>query len=56
MFRVGILTDKKRIEARTLTTREEVDDWILSFDKDEQLIKFRIECDGKLIETERGKI
>lgn len=55
MFRVGIVTNKGRIDAQNFNTRDEVDNFILSFDKDELLLHFRISEDGKVIETERGK-
>jgi hypothetical protein len=55
MFRCGIVTNKGRIEANNFSTRTEVDDYILSFDKDEIVTHFRIELDGVTIETERGK-
>lgn len=55
MFRVGIVTNKGRIEAKNFDTRDQVDDYILSFDNDETVTHFRIEQDGKLLETEKGK-
>lgn len=54
MYRAGIVTSKGRIEAKNFTTREEVDDYILSFFGDEVVTHFRIEKDGITIETERG--
>jgi hypothetical protein len=56
MYRVGITTDKGRIEAKNFPNREEVDNYILGFDGDEEALRFRIEKDGLLIETERGKL
>jgi hypothetical protein len=55
MFRVGITTNKGRIEALNFDTREQVDDFILSFDKEEILIHYRIKENNILIETEKGK-
>jgi len=55
MFRVGITTNKGRIEALNFDTREQVDDFILGFDKDEIITHYRIEENNVLIETERGK-
>jgi hypothetical protein len=55
MFRVGISTNKGRIEAQNFKTRSEVDDYILSFDKDEIVMHYRIEENGVVIETEKGK-
>lgn len=55
MFKVGIVTSKNRIEAKSFATREEVDDYILSFSGEEEVIHFRIEENGQIIETERGK-
>jgi len=55
MFRVGIVTNKGRIEAKNLSTRDEVDDYILSFDKEEIITHYRIEENGIIIETEQGK-
>lgn len=54
-YRVGITTNKGRIEAKNFSTREEVDNYILSFDGNEEVTHFRIEKDGVIIETERGK-
>jgi hypothetical protein len=54
MFRVGITTNKGRIEAKNFATRDAVDDWLLSFDKEEIVTRYRIEQDGVVIETERG--
>ena len=54
-WRVGIVTSKGRIEALNFDTREQVDDFILSFDKDEIITHYRIEENNVLIETERGK-
>lgn len=53
MFRVGIVDSKGKVEAKNFKIRDEVDNYILSF---ENLKHFRILKDGKLIETERGKI
>ena len=55
MFRVGIVTDKGRIEAKNFSTRDEADTYILSFPDTEKVIHYRIEKDGALIETEQGK-
>jgi hypothetical protein len=55
MFRVGIVTDKGRIEAKNFSTRDEADTYILSFPDIEKVIHYRIEKDGALIETEQGK-
>ena len=55
MFRVGIVTIKGRIEAETYNTREEVDNYILRLDEQEEVIRYRIEENGILIETEQGK-
>ena len=55
MFRVGITSNKGRIEARNFESREQVDDFILSFDKDEVITHYRIEENNILIETEKGK-
>jgi len=55
MFRVGIVTNKGRIEAQNFKTRDEVDNYILSFDKEETVTRFRIEENGVVIETEQGK-
>ena len=54
-WRVGITTNLGRIEARNFENRDEVDNYILSFDKDEIVTHYRIECDDKLIETEKGR-
>jgi hypothetical protein len=54
MFRVGIVTNKGRIEAQNFSTRDEADTYILSFDKEEIVTHYRIEKDGVIIETERG--
>jgi hypothetical protein len=55
MFRVGLTTNKGRIEARDFATRSEADDWLLSFDKDEIVLRYRIQNEkGELIETEKG--
>lgn len=56
MFRVGISTNKGRIEAKNFSTREEVDNYILGFCNDETIMHYRIELDGKLIETEKGRL
>lgn len=56
MYRCGIVTNKMRIEAKDFATREEVDNYILSFDGAEEVTHFRIEKDDILIETEKGKI
>lgn len=55
MFRVGIVTNKGRIEAKNFSTRDEVDNYILGFDGEELIDHYRIEENGKIIETERGK-
>lgn len=55
MFRVGIVTTKGRIEAKTFPTRDEVDTYILEMDVQEKVTRYRIEQDGKVIETEQGK-
>jgi hypothetical protein len=55
MYRVGIVTDKGRIEAKNFNTRAEVDDYILSFEN-EEVTHFRIEENSILIETEKGKV
>lgn len=55
MYRVGISTDKGRIEAKNFSTRDEVDDYILSFSEEEQILHYRIEQDGEVIETEQGR-
>ena len=55
MYRVGLTTNKGRIEAKNFSTREEVDNYILSFDSNEEVTHFRIEQDGITIETEKGK-
>jgi len=55
MFRVGIVTNKGRIEAKNFSTREEVDNYILSFCGEEEVTHYRIELNGKVIETEQGK-
>jgi len=54
-YRVGITTNKGRIEAHNFESREQVDDYILSFDKDEVITHYRIEENNILIETEKGK-
>ena len=56
MYRVGVVTNKGRIEAKNYSTREEVDNYILSFDGNEEVTHFRIEKDNVVIETERGKL
>ena len=56
MYRVGIVTNKGRIEAKSFETRDEADNYILSFDGEETVDHFRIELNGKTIETERGKV
>lgn len=53
-FRVGIVTNKGRIEAQNFETRDEVDNYILSFDGEEIITRFRIEENGIVIETEQG--
>ena len=53
-YRVGIVTNKGRIEAKNFATRGEVDDYILSFDSEEVITHYRIEEDNKIIETEKG--
>ena len=56
-YRCGIVTNKGRIESHDYMTRDEVDDYILSFDKEEVVTKFRI-IDleiNEVIETELGK-
>jgi hypothetical protein len=55
MYKVGIVTSKGRIEAKNFATREEVDNYILSFDSDEEVTHFRIDKDGITLETEQGK-
>lgn len=55
MYRVGIVTQKGRIEAKTFSSREEVDTYILDMDEKEKVTRYRIECDGLVIETEQGK-
>lgn len=55
MFRVGIVTISGRIDAKTFSTREEVDDYILKIDEIDKVTKFRIEYNGILIETEQGR-
>lgn len=55
-FKVGIVTNKGRIESKDFETRDEVDNYILSFDKEEQVTRYRI-IDLKtkeVIETEQG--
>lgn len=56
MYRVGIVTSKMRIEAKNFESRQEVDNYILSFDGEEEVTHFRIEKDGIIIETEKGKL
>ena len=53
-YRVGLTTNKGRIEAKDFATRDEVDNWLLSFDKEEIITHFRIEENGILKETEQG--
>jgi hypothetical protein len=55
MYRCGIVTNKGRIEGKTFESREEVDNYILSFDGEEEVTHFRIEKDGATIETEKGQ-
>jgi len=59
MYKCGIVTNKGRIEAKQFSTRDEVDNYILSFENEEQITHFRIEekINDKwiLIETEQGK-
>ena len=55
LYRCGIVTNKGRIEAKDFSTREEVDNYILSFDGAEEVTHFRIEKDGVIIETEKGR-
>ena len=54
-YRVGISTNKGRIEAKSFKTKDEAENYILSFDDEEKVTHFRIEENGKLIETELGK-
>jgi hypothetical protein len=54
-YRVGITTNQGRIEAKNFNTRDKVDDYILSFSDTEIVTHFRIEKDGVVIETEKGK-
>lgn len=54
MYRVGIVTNKGRIEAKNFSTRNEVDNYILSFDGEEIVTHYRIDKDEILIETEKG--
>jgi ABC-type tungstate transport system permease subunit len=54
-YRVGITTNKGRIEALNFESREQVDDFILSFDKEEVITHYRIEQDNIFIETEKGR-
>lgn len=56
MFKVGIVTLAGTITSRDFKTREEVDDYILTMDNLEQVTRYRIELNGKLIETEKGRI
>jgi len=53
-YRVGLTTNKGRIEAKDFATRDEVDNWLLSFDKEEIVLRYRIEENGVLKETEQG--
>jgi hypothetical protein len=55
MFKVGIVTNKGRIEAKDFDNREEVDNYILSFDGSEIVTHYRILENGKVVETELGK-
>lgn len=55
MFKVGITTSKGRIEAHHFNTKDEVDTYLLEMDERETLTHFRIELDGVLIETEKGR-
>lgn len=54
MFRVGIVSLKGKIEHKDFKTRDEVDNYILEIDEKEGIKNFRIEDNGKLIETEKG--
>jgi hypothetical protein len=54
-YKVGIVTNKGRIEAKHFITRDEADNYILSFDGDEVVTHYRIELEGRVIETETGK-
>jgi hypothetical protein len=54
-YRVGIVTNKGKIEAKNCLTYDEAIDYILSFNGEEEVIHYRIEEDGKVIETELGK-
>ena len=55
-YRVGIVTNKGRIESKNFATRNEVDDYILSFDKEELITHYRIvdRETKQVIETEQG--
>lgn len=54
-YRVGIVTNKGRIEAKSFDSRDLVDDYILSFDGEEIVTHFRIENEkGEIVETEKG--
>ena len=55
-WRVGISTNKGRIEAKNFNTIDECFNYILCFNKDELIIHYRLQDEtGKLIETEKGK-
>jgi hypothetical protein len=55
MYRVAITTNKSRIEAQNFSTEDECLNWILSFDGEEKVGRYRIEKDGILIETEKQR-
>lgn len=55
-FRVAIITNKGRVESNNFETRDQVDNYILSFDKEETVKSYRIKDikTGNIIETEQG--
>lgn len=55
VYRVGIVTKTGRIEAKTFSTRDEADEYLLIYDDKEGLLRFRIELNNVVIETEGGK-
>lgn len=56
MLKVGIVTNKGRIEAKEFDTLDKCYNYILSFDGEEEVTKFRILKDNIPIETEQGKL
>ena len=55
-YRVGLLTDKQ-LTHKDFNTKEEADNWLLSFIDKEEIIRYRIKDmeTGDIIETEQGR-